>query len=82
MDAGTLYQLRNLINRRNVSKDPTSNVSASEDFFLSVAEVHILSACMTVFEMTSVDDKPSEKIFSLESLNSYARADTSQSKCR
>ena len=63
MDAGTLYQLRNLINRRNVSRDPTSNVSASEDFFTSVVEVHILSACMTVFDMTAVSDRPSESLF-------------------
>ena len=67
MDAGTLYQLRNLINRRKVTRDPNSNVSASEDFFLTVVEVHILSACMTVFEMTPVNSAPSQRLFSPES---------------
>ena len=67
MDAGTLYQLRNLINRRNVTRDPSSNVSASEDFFLTVVEVHILSACMTAFEMTSVNSAPSHRLFPPES---------------
>ena len=63
MDGGSLYQLRNLINRRNVVKDPTNNVAACEDFFLHVVEAHILSACMTVFGMSSVDDTPSSHLF-------------------
>ena len=67
MDGDTLYQLQNLVNRRNVSKNHSSDLSASEDFFLSVAEVHILSACMTTFDMNSVKDRPSERYFSLDS---------------
>lgn len=59
MDSGTLYQLRNLINRRNVRKDPSKDVNASEDFILTVDEGHILSAVIQVFEMTSLDDVPS-----------------------
>lgn len=59
MDGGSLYQLRNLINRRNVVKDPTHNVTACEDFFVHVVEAHVLSACMTVFDMPSVDSNPS-----------------------
>ncbi len=38
MDGGTLFQLRNLINRRNVRKDPSDNVNVCEDFFLTVTE--------------------------------------------
>lgn len=56
MDSGTLYQLSNLINRRKVHKDTSKDVNASEDFILTV---HILSAVMQVFEMTSLDDVPS-----------------------
>ena len=63
MDGGTLYQLRNLINRRNVVKDPSSNVTACEDFFLHVVEAHIVTACMTTFGMSSVDDSPSTDLF-------------------
>ena len=59
MDSGTLYQLRNLINRRNVRKDPSKDVNTSEDFILTVDEGHILSAVIQVFEMTSLDDVPS-----------------------
>ncbi len=56
MHGGTLFQLRNLINRRNVKKDPSDNANACEDFFLTVTEGHILAAAMEVFEMTSLDD--------------------------
>ena len=58
MDGGTLYQLRNLINRRNVVSDVTKNVSACEEFFDLVVESHILSAAMTLFNMKSVDAEP------------------------
>ena len=70
MDAGTMFQLRNLINRRNDTKDPTSNVSACEDFFVHVVEVHIISAFMTAFQMSSLDDTPSTDIFSADSAES------------
>jgi len=63
MDGGTLYQLRNLINRRNVVSDPSNNVTACEDFFLMVVEAHILSAAMKVFEMKSVEDTPVRRLF-------------------
>ena len=63
MDGGTLFQLRNLTNRRNVRKDPTDNVNACEDFFLIVTEGHILAATMQVFGMTSLDCKPCNTYF-------------------
>ena len=65
MDAGTLFQIRNLINRRNVVKDPTNNVAASEDFILLVIEAHILSTAMTVLKMNSLDDTPSHDMFKI-----------------
>ncbi len=54
MGAGTLFQLRNLTNRRNVKKDPADNVNASEDFFLTVTEGHIHAAAMQVFGMHDI----------------------------
>ena len=63
-DAGTLFHFRNLINRRDVMKNPTSNVSACEDFFLHIVETHILSACMTAFGVSSVSDSQTCNIFS------------------
>ncbi len=58
-DGGTLYQLRNLINRHNVIKKPMDKLDACEDFIVLVTEAHILSAAMTIFFMNSLDDRPS-----------------------
>ena len=63
MDGATLYQLRNVINRRNVTKDPTKNVAACEEFFSLVAEAHILAAAVNVFGMNSLDSTPSCELF-------------------
>lgn len=58
MDGGTLFQLRNLINRRNIVKDPTKDMNACEDFFTLVVEAHIVAAALATFKMSSVDDEP------------------------
>ena len=58
-----MYHLRNLINRRSVVKKPEKNVSACEEFFLLVVEAHICAAVMKVFEMSSVNDTPTESLF-------------------
>ena len=63
-DGGTLYQLRNLIQRRNVVNDPSRNMNACEDFFTLIVEAHILAAAMSAFEMSSVDDIPVSVLFS------------------
>lgn len=63
MDGGTLYHLRNVINRQNVKSDPTGAVTACEDFFVLVVEAHILSAAMTVFGMATVKDEPEKTFF-------------------
>ena len=43
-DQCTLYQLRNLINRRNVPKDLKEDVNATEDFLQLVTDAHIVAA--------------------------------------
>ncbi len=43
-DHGTLYQLRNLINRTNVVTDPTTNFNACDDFFITVISAHVIVA--------------------------------------
>lgn len=63
MDGGTLYQLRNLVNRRNVVNVPKNNVAACEEFFLLVVEAHILAAAMSVFSMANLSDVPSKTFF-------------------
>ena len=57
-DGGTLYQLRNLINRRNVTQKPKDAAAPCEEFFSLVTEAHILCAAMTTFGMQSVTDNP------------------------
>ena len=62
-DGGTLYQLRNLINRQNVVKKPMDDLAACEDFAITVVEAHIVSAAMVIFDMKTADDRPCEKFF-------------------
>ena len=54
LDVGTLNQLRNVINRRNISKDLSSNVNASEDFLEVVTSAHIVAAAMEVLGVTKL----------------------------
>ena len=58
-----MFQLRNLVNRRNVKKDPSDDVNASEDFFTAILDGHILSAAMEVFKMDSLDGEPCVDFF-------------------
>ena len=60
---GTLYHLRNLINRRNITKKPDTNVAASEDFLTTVVEGHIVAAAMEILGMSSPDSRPSKVYF-------------------
>ena len=67
MDGGTLHQLRNLINRVNVSrKELKHQVNEVEDFLELATECHLISAAMHFFGMKSVDDPPSKSGFSDE----------------
>ena len=58
-----MYQLKMLVNRRNVVKDPSKSVAPCEGFFLLVVETHILAAAMQLFGMSSLEDKPSVQFF-------------------
>lgn len=51
------------MNRRNIRKKPSEDVNASEDFFVAVTESHILAASMKFFNMSSLNDTPSQKYF-------------------
>ena len=42
-EGGTLYQLRNLIDRRNVIKNVRNDMNATEDFFEAVGIYHSYS---------------------------------------
>ena len=58
-----MFQLRNLINRRNVKKDPSDDVNSSEDFIVTVVKGHILAAVMEAFGMSILEDQPFPSLF-------------------
>lgn len=64
MERGTLFQLRNLINRRNVTKRPKKDVNASEDFLEVIVTGHILTAVMSCLGMSSLNDMPLSSVLS------------------
>ena len=54
-EMGKLYQMRNLINRSSVPKDPGDNMKAAEDFMQLVLYAHIAAAAETVEDLTGAD---------------------------
>jgi L1 cell adhesion molecule like protein len=54
-DHGTLYQLKNLINRRNVKTHPKDDFRACDDFFVLV--VH-LAAAIEILDIESLNEIP------------------------
>ena len=57
MNGGTLFQLRNLTNHRNVVRNPDKAVAQCEEFTL-VVEAHVVSATLTLLGMTTLDEIP------------------------
>lgn len=62
LNGGTLQQLRNIVNRRNVSSDPDRNFNATEDFFHLVGKAHVVVACLKYFGMDDVNGLPNESM--------------------
>ena len=58
MERGTLYQLRNLINRRNVTTEVKSNVNANEDFLEVVVTGYVIVTAMKFLGMSSLNNIP------------------------
>ena len=48
---GTLYQLRNLIQHRNVANHPKNSFTACEDFLVLVAEAHVVAAALKILDV-------------------------------
>ena len=67
MERGTLYQLRNLINRRNVTKEAKSDVNANEDILQICFTGYILAAVMSALGMEDIDGSPLASIVSPDS---------------
>ncbi|XP_019855343.1 PREDICTED: uncharacterized protein LOC109584168 [Amphimedon queenslandica] len=59
---GTLYQLRNLLGRTNVKKDPSKSFDECEDFLLTAIEGFIVTAAMHILRMKSLDDVPDSEV--------------------
>lgn len=58
MEGGTLLQLRNLINRRNISSDINGKFNAAIDFLKLVLTAHVLAAAIHYFGMSSPKENP------------------------
>ena len=59
---GTMYQLRNLLNRSNVPKKPKKNFDACDDFLCTLVESLLLVATLEYLQMESLDDDPSVNV--------------------
>ena len=55
-----MFQLRNLINRRNVVKDVSKDMNATEDFFDTVAVGHMIAAVLQFYDMRNMDNRPKD----------------------
>lgn len=58
-DHGTLYQLRNRLGRTNVTRDPSKNFNACDDFFSAVIAGHVLAALKEI----EIDDFDSQSLW-------------------
>ena len=58
-EKGTLYQLRNQLNRSNVVVDPSRDFNACDDFFHQIVHSHIVAAALKMLRMSNMDDIPS-----------------------
>ena len=56
LDGGTLFQIRNLINRRNVITDVSKDMNACEDFLHLTTSAHIFTAAMQLLGAKSVPE--------------------------
>ena len=54
MDTGTLFQLRNVINRRNVITDVSKDLTACEEFMQLATIAHVMSAAIHIAGVTNM----------------------------
>ena len=60
LDRGTLLHLRNLIDRRNISKNVSGRFNATINFIETITDCHIVAAAMNHFGMEKETDQPSK----------------------
>ena len=71
---GTLHQLRNLINRRNVVQQVSKNYHADSAFIDLTVNCHVVSAAMTHLNMANLHDRPAVLPGRLEVMSKDAKA--------
>lgn len=62
MNYGTLHQLRNLINRRDVVKIPKEIFNACDDFFRLILQCHVITAGLKLLGIESCTSSPPENL--------------------
>ena len=50
-----MYQLRNLVHRTNVPKDPEKNMDSAEDFMLLMLHTHVVAAAKVILDLQPVE---------------------------
>ena len=79
MDGGTLHQLKNLVNRKNLPKKPKNDMNACEDFFQLVGIAHVAAAAIEMYvdsetsPLQSLDPKTLDLQQKTETLHRFAR---------
>lgn len=63
MEPGTLYHLRNILHRSNVSDTPKSSFNAYEDFFLNTVVAHCVAAALKVLGMGDLQQPQTRYVF-------------------
>ena len=66
MERDTLYQLRNLINRRNVTRLVKSDVNSNEDFLELCSTGYILVSVKTIHGMSDIHKSRLPSVVSLD----------------
>ena len=63
-EGGTLYQLKNLINRTNLPTKPKNNVNATKDILTVVRIGHVIAAAIEHFHLDGMNDEhfPEEEL--------------------
>eukprot|EP00731_Ephydatia_muelleri_P017235 Em0010g333a len=71
---GTLYHLKNLLNRTSIPKKAKKQYDACHDFFVLVVEAYILVAAMTELKMDNLDGIP-DKTFAPQGNDTWMMPD-------
>ena len=79
-DHGTLYQLRNKLNRTNVIEKPKNDVNACEDFLETITSGLIVTSALTTLKLASTDDTPGTDVLP-EAESVWIMPDNERSEC-